>query len=84
MTENTHFYRKGKARVPSSDLEGTCMDYKPHWVSNFLNSRAAAHIMGDFGNFSGDSGSDFAEWSVGREDLIKNLCKIRKVSISYV
>ena len=21
------------------DLEGTCMDYKPHWVSNSLNSR---------------------------------------------
>ena len=29
------------------------------------------NIISDLDNFSGDSGGDFGEWSVGRKDIIK-------------
>ena len=36
------------------------------------------NIISDLDNFSGDSGGDFGEWSVGRKDIIKNLYKTGK------
>ena len=36
------------------------------------------NIISDLDNFSGDSGGDFGEWSVGRKDIMKNLYKTGK------